>query len=60
MFLISFGFLCIFFGLFNAFESEFGSFIEFFLLLGFLKFFYDLSSIFWEFKVSFMALAREL
>ena len=39
MFLISFGFLCIFFGLFCAFKIDFRSFIKTFLFVGFFKFF---------------------
>ena len=35
MFLIRFGFLCIFFGLFGIVEIDFGSFIKIFLIFGF-------------------------
>ena len=49
MFLIWFGFLCIFFGLLGVVEIDFGSFIKIFLIFVFLKFFYDFSSVFSEF-----------
>ena len=48
MFLFCFGFICIFVCRFDTFDIEFGSFIKIFWLLGFLKFFYDFSSVFWE------------
>ena len=53
MFLIWFGFLCIFFGLLGIVEIDFGSFIKIFLIFGF-------SSVFLRFFLGFFEVSKKL
>ena len=52
MFLIRFGFFCIFFGLLGIVEIDFGSFIKIFLIFGF-------SSVFLRFFLGFLGTKKK-